>query len=101
MKIEVQIQLKTVPINKEYETIISQFSVVLDGDAGSFLDLTDKVVALVNDKLPKKEDQVTNKILEILAQPPDRISELTLEDYAKIRQSIIALVTKKEPESVH
>ena len=94
MKIEIEVKLKTTPIGKEYETITSQFTTVLEGDSTTFLNLTDRVVDLVKDV--EKPPKFVTDILDLLAQPPDRISAVTPEEYAKIRQAILDIITNRK-----
>jgi hypothetical protein len=52
-------------------------------------ELADAILAHSASPKVSPEQSALKKIADILAQPIDRISEITLEDYAKIRQSIL------------
>ena len=38
------------------------------------------------------------RIADVLAQPPDRISHITIESYEKIRQEILKIINEPAPD---
>lgn len=44
----------------------------------------------------KEKNKVSREIKNILSQPPDRISKITVEDYGQIRQKLLELINGKE-----
>jgi len=44
------------------------------------------------DAMPKEVPKILERIKDIIVQPPDRISDITIEDYEKIRQAIFKAI---------